>query len=421
MKKILMFCLVFAMSSFANDATMEIVKRMQDLPKIMLQDGSDNSIDANLKKRFFKMLLADLKTTTHFNTIDEYRVGNYNENPIIDSKVVPSLALLYKLEYQDGGSLSVHSKLINTADNRAISEKVYKMANKARYPFASHNMISDINDIMQAPSVDWMKRYVILSKNVASMNNQIVIADYTLTYQQTVVSGGLNLFPKWANKEQTHFYYSSYSDKRPTLYKFDLRNGTKQKIISSEGMLVCSDVSKDGNVLLLTMAPYGQTDIYAYDVRNKNLKQITYYKGIDVNGGFVDNDTRVVFVSDRLGYPNIFTKNINSRGVEQMVYHGRNNSSSSSYGNYIVYSSRDKGSEFGSSTFNLYLISTKTDYVRQLTATGKNMFPRFSSDGRSILFIKEHGRQNALGIIRLNANKTFHFSLRVGKIQSIDW
>ncbi|EOI4381533.1 Tol-Pal system protein TolB, partial [Campylobacter jejuni] len=54
-------------------------------------------------------------------------------------------------------------------------------------------------------------------------------------------------------------------------------------------------------------------------------------------------------------------------------------------------------------------------------ANGKNLFPRFSSDGGSIVFIKYLGAQSALGVIRVNANKTFYFPLKVGKIQSIDW
>lgn len=195
----------------------------------------------------------------------------------------------------------------------------------------------------------------------------------------------------------------------------------KEKIISSEGMLVCSDVSSDGRKLLLTMAPEGQADIFVYDMQTKNLEKVTRYSGIDVNGNFIDKDERVVFVSDRLGYPNIFAQKIGSRSVEQMVYHGRNNNSVSALDNYIVYSSREKSSEFGSKTFNLYLISTKTDYIRQLTATGKNLYPRFADDSETIMFIKYYNNQSALGVIRLNANKSYQFPLKVGKIQSIDW
>jgi TolB protein len=198
-------------------------------------------------------------------------------------------------------------------------------------------------------------------------------------------------------------------------------SGQREEIMSGEGMLTVSDVSSDGNKLLLTMAPTDQPDIYLYDLTTKRLTRVTNYRGVDVSGSFVDNEKRVVFVSDRLGYPNIFAKRINEDGVEQMVYVGRNNSSASAYKNYIVYSGRDKASEFGEQTFNLYLISTQTDRIRQLTSTGKNIFPRFSQDGGSVLFIKEYAKESALGIIRLDANKSFHFPINIGKIQSLDW
>jgi len=49
------------------------------------------------------------------------------------------------------------------------------------------------------------------------------------------------------------------------------------------------------------------------------------------------------------------------------------------------------------------------------------MFHRFSSDGGSIMFIKQDGSGRSVGIIRVNENKSFQFPLRVGKIQSVDW
>ena len=102
--------------------------------------------------------------------------------------------------------------------------------------------------------------------------------------------------------------------------------------------------------------------------------------------------------------------------VEQMVFHGKNNNSVSTFENYVVYSSRE-----ASGGFNIYLISTQTDFIRQLTANGKNNYPRFSSDGQSVVFIKELGGQSSLGVVRLNENRSFQFPLKVGKIQSIDW
>jgi len=421
-KKILV--LVVLMSSlFAYDATVEIVKKMDKLPKIALQDASEANVDTNFRKKFFKILVGDLRVSSHFNVVDDYLQSSYKGNLEDNflSQLNLDLILRYKILLDDNGVVVANVKLINAKSGQVDSEKSYKISKKNRYPFLAHKIAVELNDKIGAPSIKWMEQFVIFAKYIDAKKSEVVISDYTLSFQKTVVKGGLNIFPKWANKAQNAFYYTSYNGIKPTLFKVDVQTGKRNRITSSEGMLVCSDVSKDGRKLLLTMAPEGQADIFVYDTQTKNLEKVTKYSGIDVNGNFIDKDERVVFVSDRLGYPNIFAQKIGSRSVEQMVYHGRNNNSVSALDNYIVYSSREKSSEFGVKTFNLYLISTKTDYIRQLTATGKNLYPRFAEDSETIMFIKYYNKQSALGVIRLNANKSYHFPLKVGKIQSIDW
>lgn len=421
-KKLITLILVTC-SLFAYDSTVEIVKKMDRLPKIIFQDASLANTELSFRQRFHKILAGDLRVSSHFEVNDIYLQssfdGNLQENFMNEYK--SDLILRYKIETETDGSILASIKLINTNDGQANFNKTYRISKLERYPFLAHKIAIDINNEIGAPSIQWMEQFVIFAKYTSSKKSEVVISDYTLSFQKTVVSGGLNIFPKWANKKQSAFYYTSYNGAKPTLYKVDVNSGKREKIYSSNGMIVCSDVSADGNKLLLTMAPKDQTDIFVYDLRTKNLEKITNYSGIDVNGNFIDNDSRVVFVSDRLGYPNIFAKDIGSRKIEQMVYHGRNNNSCSALDNYIVYSSRESDSEFGSGTFNLYLISTQTDYIRQLTATGKNLYPRFADDKETILFIKYFENQSALGVIRLNANKSYHFPLKVGKIQSIDW
>ena len=168
------------------------------------------------------------------------------------------------------------------------------------------------------------------------------------------------------------------------------------------------------------MAPKGQPDIYEYNTLTNKLKRITTYSGIDVNGQFM-SDGRIAFISNRLGYPNVFAKGIGSNKIEQLVFYGKNNSACSAHGHYIVYKSRETENRFGSNTFNLHLISTKTDFIRRLTATGVNEYPRFSKDGEAIIYIKNYKQQSAVGVIRLAQNKNFLFPLASGKIQSLDW
>ena len=418
MRKIFLFLCV-ALGLYAADATISVINQGIALPKIALQDATTAVGDANFKDKFFKIMLGDLKVSSDFEVIEDHVPSTYEgtaqTNTMSDKGV--ELIFRYALEGSANSPLTLKVKLINAKTATTKYEKVYTMPDGAKYPFLAHKSIVELTNELNLPPVGWMEKFIIFSKYTSARQSSIVVADYTLTYQKTIVSGGLNIFPKWGGADQTKFYYTSYVNNKPTLFRYDLTSGTKTKIIDSMGMLIASDVSKDGSKILLTMAPKDQPDIFIYNTGSKNLTQITNYPGIDVNGNFVDNDSRIVFVSDRLGYPNIFATPATSGGsVEQMVFHGKNNNSVSTFENYVVYSSRE-----ASGGFNIYLISTQTDFIRQLTANGKNNYPRFSSDGQSVVFIKELGGQSSLGVVRLNENRSFQFPLKVGKIQSIDW
>ncbi len=420
MKKILFLVFFISSALFSYDATINIVKKSNSLPTIMVQDATpDNFFDKNLENKIFKMLIGDLKVSSNFIVDDLYAKTSYNAG-FKDNKQV-DLILRFKLE-QENSALISYMKLINAKNDNVIVEKIYKIENKKRYPFLSHQMVIDANNAIGASNIDWMQKFIIFAKYTGKRKSDIIISDYTLTYQKIIVTGGLNIFPKWADREQNAFYYTSYNGRIPTLYRVNLSQGTRKKIVSSPGMLVCSDVSQDGSEILLTMAPNDQPDIYMYNVITKQKERLTKFQGIDVDGHFIDNETRIAFVSDRLGYPNIFAKKLNINSpVEQLIYQGKNNDSFSAYDHYIVFSRRESDSSFGKNNFNLYLASTKTEYIRQLTATGRNYFPQFANNGETVMFIKNYQRQSALGIIRLNSNKTFLFPLKVGKIQSIDW
>ncbi|WP_419250170.1 Tol-Pal system protein TolB [Campylobacter fetus] len=418
----LFLLIAFCIGLSAADATIEVVNKGLVLPRIVVQDATTNFANNTLKNRFFKLMIGDLKVGSSFEVIEDYYTssydGDFRTNLANDKN--PELILRYALGVE-GNGLTLKVKLLNAKNGSVRFEGTFSQAELAKFPFLAHKSIATIARNLNLSPIDWMDKSIIISQYTSPGKSNIIVADYTLTYQKVILSGGLNIFPKWANKDQSAFYYTTYINLVPTLYKYDLATGKKTKITQSGGMLVTSDVSSDGTKVLLTMAPDDQSDIYIYDTTTKKKSRITDFKGIDVNGNFVDNDTRVVFVSDRLGYPNIFATSINGGAVEQMVFHGKNNNSVSTYQNYVVYSSRESVGDYSAKTFNLYLISTKSDYIRQLTSGGVNTYPRFSSDGGSIVFIKNAGNESAVGIIRVNENKSFQFPLRIGKLQSIDW
>ncbi len=422
MKKIIILVLFLTVSLFCADAELDIVKKSTNLPKISV-GVAPNSMNITLSKKVKTMIEKDLNVSGHFDVINSSDVVEFSKKPnMLDlSNKGIDLFLNINSQVSSFGGFSVEAKLFDINSKEILFSKVFSTKKDNRYPFIAHRIAISINKQLNAPSIDWMDKFVIFSQYKAARKADIMIADYTLTFQKKIIKGGLNIFPKWANETKDSFYYTTYDNGLPTIIKANLYTRKRETILRSEGMAVVSDVSSDGKKLLITASPQYQPDIYLYDTQSKSKVRLTNYRGIDVGAHFVEDDSKIVFVSDRLKYPNIFSKKIGSRGVQRMVFHGRNNSSVTSHKNFVVYTSRDRDNEFGTQTFNLYLMSTKSDFLKRLTSNGSNQFPKFSKDGESIIFIKNKGYKSSLGIIRLNYSKSFLFPLKSGKIQSIDW
>lgn len=411
--------IAFVLQVFAVDATLEIVKNSNKTPYIVVErlDG-DNPEFGN---KVLKMLLADLKVSGHFQVSD----GGINKSNEITFKdyMDKKIDLLAQIKVNKSSKmLSATLILYDINSNKLVFTKEYNEDELAKFPFIAHRMCIDANSYIQAPSIQWMQRLVVLSQYTNPGESNIMIADYTLTYQKVVVTGGLNIFPKWADSQQTNIYYTKYL-KEPTIVKHNLSTGEIEQIVGSQGIALVSDVSKSGDNLILSLSPTVLSDLYLYNTASKNLRRLTNYSGIDIDGKFANNEREVIFISDRLGYPNIFMMNLDGGGTEQVVLHGRNNSAVSSNGQYAVYTSRETDNEFGNNTFNLYLISLApgSNYIRRLTASGRNQMPKYSNDGDTIMYLKQYKSQSALGIIRVNYNINYFFPLEKMKIQAFDW
>ena len=420
MYKILLLLSLVISSVFAEvDANLEVVKKTNALPKILVSVATD-TLEIETLNKIKKSLADDLSVSGHFEVASANSTSSYENMPDVIGLGNQGINLYLNLSAKkEAGSYTLMTKLYDINTRTLLLEKNFATTQEDRYVFLAHKAAISTNAFFKAPPIDWMEKFVVFSTYTESGSADIMIGDYTLTYKKTVVTGGLNIFPKWADKEQKTIYYTTYNYKKPTLVKLNIYNRSKETIMESDGMIACSDVNDDGTKILVSASPTGQPDIFLYNTRSKAKTQITKYSGIDVGGQFVENDSKIVFVSDRLGNPNIFAQTIGSSGVERLVFHSNNNSSVTSSGNNVIFSSKDASNELGKS-FNLYLISTKSDSLKRLTSSGVNQFPKFSSDGQSVLFIKTDGT-SSVGIIRLEHNKSFLFPLAGKRIQSIDW
>ncbi|AFV97965.1 MULTISPECIES: Tol-Pal system protein TolB [unclassified Sulfuricurvum] len=414
--KIIFFWLCLIQLLWGADATIEVVKGVARLTPLAIEDSSPQSTE--MSQKFSQMLAADMNVVSMFSVDESYAMAGFDATSPAPAHKEARYLLRYRLVNDGMGGVKADVKLLQ--DGNTLFLKSYILKQSEMLVFLSHSVAYDINAKIGGSPIDWIKRKVLFVRLTSPRHSEIVASDYTLSYQKVILKGGIYGFAKWANREQSDLYYTSLSDFKPTIYKMNLLSGKKEKVISSDGMAVCSDVSEDSTRLLLTLAPTGQPDIYQYDLNSNTKTRITDYSGIDVNGQFM-GDGSIAFVSNRFGYPNVFSTRINSNAVSQLVYQGKNNSSLSSYKNFLVYKARESTSGYGGNAFNLHLLSLNSGNIKRLTASGENDYPRFSPDGEAILYIKQEGSRSSIGLIRFGINKSFAFPLKIGRIQSIDW
>ncbi len=413
MRKLLLIPLFF-MFLFATepDAVLKIEKDVDQRATISIIPAT--GIEPQYEKEATRLFKVDFRLSGNF-LVDQNSSKSiaFSTLPVgIDSS--SKYILLYNFEATPNGGASLDIKLIGDSPRRVLLNKNFSVSKLEKAPFLIHKAVSVVNEYAKFPSVEWMNRYVLLSRYIGPKKSEVMIADYTFSYKKVIIKGGLNLFPKWADSKQREIYYSSYGKDLLTLFKLNIYTGQKRKIITSHGMLACSDVSKDGSKLLLTMAPSSQPDIYLFS--GGSAKQLTTFSGIDVNGKFIDNEQAIVFVSNRLGTPNIFKKGINSSSVQKIVNHGQNNSACDTFEDKIVYSSKE-----GPKSYNIYLTDSSGSDVRPLTSGGINMFPRFSESGDVVMYLKKTSSGSSIGYSNIRANRSESFPLGISRVQSIDW
>ena len=368
--------------------------------EIVLTKYIDNepAIEVNFKgpKEAEKILKMDFTVLNHFNVI-------YNDK---------NFSSIFHFDFTYANN-TLKVKYYPADSNKSILIKKYKSNSYAFFPFLIHRAVYDINNYFHMPSAKFLTRKVVYSILTAPKEVSIYLSDYTLSYKKLLISGGVNIFPKWADENQTTIYFTKF-ERIPSLYKFNIYTGKLDKILSAN-MVVVSDVDLKKGVLL-TLAYNGMPDIYL--LKDDKLIKITDYSGIDVSGRFWKG--KIVFVSNRFGTPYIFQKDLKTGEVRRILYHGKNQVGVDTYKNYMVISSRETDNAFGKNTFNLFLVNANDDSLKRLTFVGQNMFPHFSIDGNTIMFIKRENFSSKIGIIRLNENKIFYYKLPK-QLQSFDW
>ena len=110
MKIFLSLLMLFSLS-FATDATIEVIKKVDTLPSLAIEDAS-TSYDDIFRLRFFKALVADINVLSIYNVDRHHRAVDFSDSNVLVENKDMNYVLRYQMSEGDDGALNLVVKLI---------------------------------------------------------------------------------------------------------------------------------------------------------------------------------------------------------------------------------------------------------------------------------------------------------------------
>ncbi len=209
----------------------------------------------------------------------------------------------------------------------------------------------------------------------------------------------INIFPSPSPGGRS-VAYISFKDGSPAVFVKNLNTNRTVKL----NLLGPADYvawSPTGSKLAIALTPDRyNTEIYTVDTNGRDLKQLTFTGGINTSPSFSPNGSRIVFVSNRGGSPQVYIMNFDGSDQRRITYNGSNYNTSPAWspdGQKIAFTSLIKG------VLQVCIINTNGTGEKQVTDTPYSaLHPAWTRDSRIITFSTDIAGKQKLFMIDVN-------------------
>jgi TolB protein len=288
-----------------------------------------------------------------------------------------------KVELKDG-ELALETSLYDTLDGSLLLAKRYRAA-QGEWRRIVHRLADDI--LLAVTGEKGILSSRVLFVAGARSLKEVYTADFDgQGLKKMTDNRSITLSPSMSPGGK-YLSYTSYKEGRSNLYVINTEKNTEVYVDRSEGMKIGTTWLNKSTIVYSHTS--GRTSsIFSYDVDSHSKKTLLQKEGILASPAMSPDGSKMLFVSDMYGSPQIFVR-VNSSGeIKRLTYYGNYNSapSFSPKGDLITFVSKLEGG------FEICTMNADGSNQRVLTNDGTiNDSPQFSPCGRYILYSSLRG------------------------------
>ena len=388
---ILLVSILFAASAVADTFQINISNPQYKPINVGLWGFVKNTPE-NISKRLLKTLKLDLELSGIFS-YDLTQHFSY-EAP---QKVVIGIAKLDKMDYViygdakiDGKNILVNVVIVDILKGCVILQKTY-IANRYSLDWVANKIVDSL--IEYTTGVYGPFESKILFAMGDTKTSDIYICDFNGENTVRITNWHtFNILPKWVSQDTITFL--SYRYGKPVIFLYNIFNGNLRRLFNASNLSISA--VRYLNYFAVPFNRYGSVNIYVINQRGRILRQLTNDPSINVSPSFTQDYSKMVFVSNRTGSPQIYIKDTSSFGTaKRLTFDGKYNSSPtvSPDGKKIAYISTKNGTTY----LKVMNIDGSNDTVIMKGSSLDS--PSWSYDSRYIALTGRLGNRNVIYIV----------------------
>ncbi|MDO4766613.1 MAG: hypothetical protein Q4B25_00465 [Pseudomonadota bacterium] len=314
-----------------------------------------------------------------------------------------------------GGVGEVELRAYEVYTGRLIVGKGYSVDTSQQVPEAAARFCADLMEALTGNG-DFFRSNLAFVKKEGNRKQIYMCTAQGLNLQKVTNLDGICVSPAWSHDGQK-LAFVFLDNKFHNLCIWDRRARSLQKVRLPGNTLIAPAFTNAGTVAI-SLDMRGNPDIYELRPQLSVGRVLEENWGIDIGADFDRSGQKMVFVSNRLGNPHIFLKNLASGEVRRVSMNGKYNTgpSISPDGSQVVFARMVNGHH------KLFLVDIASGRERQLTfGPNSDEDPTWSPDGYFIAFSSNRSGKKQLYLTTKHGDEPILIPTGPGDAEAPAW